>query len=180
MIKKISTKSIHKNPYFEYLQDEFETEDGKKMDYYYCLTRGGVIAIPVLNDNRLVLVRQYRYVADKYGIEFPCGGIDEGESPSQTIGRELLEETGYKSTDFVKVGEFESAPGRFKDSCSVYVATDLKKIQEPVAETTGSFEVFLRRIDEFQEMIKRGEIWDGYTLSAWAIARDYVKNLNQV
>ena len=178
MIQKLSTNLIHKNPYFEYYQDKFTVDDkGEELDYYYCLTKGGAITIPILEDGRLILIRQYRYVVDKHSIEFPCGGVDGEESPSQTIKRELLEETGYDAKEFIKLGEFQSAPGRFRDFCSVFVATDLTKIQEPVPETTGPIEVLLRRVDEFEEMIKHGEIWDGYTLSAWAITREYVYGL---
>jgi ADP-ribose pyrophosphatase len=177
MIKKISTEEIHENPYFKYLKDDFELEDGQKGNYYYCTTLGGAMIIPVLEDGRLALVRQHRYLADKHSIEFPCGGVDGDESAHQTAARELLEETGYTSSELIKVSEFEAAPGRFIDKCSVYVATDLKQIQEPTPEITSPIEVLVRRVDEFEEMIKRGEIWDGYTLAAWAIARDYISNL---
>lgn len=177
MIKKLSTELIHQNPYFKYYQDKFRTDDGQEHNYYYCTTLGGAITVPVLEDGRLILVRQYRYVVDKNSIEFPCGGIEEGEIPSQTIARELLEETGYRAEDFIKLGEFSSALSRFKDTCSIYVATGLKQVQEPTSEITGSFEILLRRVDEFKDMIKRGEIIDGDTLSAWAIAQEYVSGL---
>ena len=57
---------------------------------------GGVVALPVLDDGRLLLIRQFRYPLQKYILEFPAGKLDSGQSPLDTMRRELEEETGYQ------------------------------------------------------------------------------------
>src|SRR5512137_1280710 len=58
---------------------------------------GGVVAVPVLDDGRLLLIRQFRYPLQKYILEFPAGKLDSNQSPLETIKRELEEETGYRA-----------------------------------------------------------------------------------
>jgi len=173
--KTLSSKILDKNPFNEYKKDEFETEKGKKGEYYYIETNGFSLVMPITDDGRLVLVSQYRYLKDKLSIEFPCGGIAQKETSTEAAKRELVEETGYQAKEFIKVGEFESANSLIKDNSHIYVGMELEKVGEPVLEINGEeLEVMLRRPDEFEEMIKRGDIWDGQTLAAWTLAREHV------
>jgi len=176
-LKTISTKIIHKNPWCEYKHDKYLLPNKSEYDYFYLKTNGCVKIIPVLEDGRLLLIRQYRYLQDKNGIEFVAGGIIEGESPSESAQRELLEETGYQTGELIKIGEFEPNNGCCIDNAHLFVATDLKKVNEPTPESSEILEMMYRRVDEFEKMIKQGEIWDGLTLAAWAIGREYVRQL---
>lgn len=171
-IKKISSEVVHKNPWWEYKRDQFVLPSGKKLDYYFGETRGNVIIIPVLDDGRLVLVRQYRYLDEKNSVEFPGGGINKDESPTDAANREFLEEAGYKTDNLIKIGSFEPCVGLVKDISHVFIANELTETQQPISEGLEHTEVILRRVDEFENMIKQGEIWNGQMLAAWAIARD--------
>ena len=171
-IKKISSEIAQKNPYWEYKCDKFLLSSGAVKDYYYGETTGNVIIIPILDDSRLVLVRQYRYLDEKNGVEFPGGGIQAGESPAEAAARELLEESGYKTDNLIKVGSFEPCVGLLKDQSHIFIANELTEVQPPQSDEMENTEVILRRVDEFENMIKQGEIWNGQVLAAWAIARD--------
>lgn len=171
-IKKVSSEVVHKNPWWEYRRDQFVSVDGAKHDYFYGQTRGNVIVIPVLDDGRLVLVRQYRYLNEKHSVEFPGGGISKDESALDAANREFLEETGYKTDNLIKLGTFEPCVGLVKDMSHVFIANELMEMQQPKSEGIEHTEIILRRVDEFENMIKQGEIWDGQMLAAWAIARD--------
>jgi ADP-ribose pyrophosphatase len=171
-IKKISTEVIHKNPWWEYKCDKVIRADGTEGEYCYVETGGNIIIIPVLDDGRLVLVRQYRYLADKNSIEFPGGGIGKGESPVDAAKRELLEESGYQTENLIKIGVFEPCVGVVKDMSHIFIANELTAAQAPKSDVFESTEVILRRVDEFENMIKQGEIWDGQVLAAWALARN--------
>lgn len=135
------------------------------------------MVIPVLDDGRLILVRQFRYLVDKHSIEFACGSMSANEISFETARRELLEETGFKAGELMKIGEFEPANGYCKDKTCVYVGVELEQLTDPQHFNNEVLEVLFRRIDEFEQMIKGGEIWDGQTLAAWAMARDYINNL---
>ena len=175
-IKKLSSEIIHKNPWWEYKCDKIIRPDGSEGEYCYTETPGNVIIVPVLDDGRLVLVRQYRYLAEKNSIEFPGGGIGKEESPTDAAKRELLEESGYSAENLIKVGAFEPCVGVVKDMSHIFIANELLLTQEPKSDALESTEVILRRVDEFENMIKQGEIWNGQMLAAWALARDLLLN----
>lgn len=179
-VKKISSAIIHKSPWWEYRCDKIIRPNGDEGEYCYIETRGNSIIIPVLDDGRLVLVRQYRYLSDKFSVEFPGGGIAMDESPAEGAKRELLEESGYSTENLIKIGAFEPSNGVIKDMSHIFIATELEKIEEPKVDEFEQTEVMFRRIDEFEDMINRGEIWDGQVLAAWALAKDLIaKNLVQ-
>ncbi len=169
-IKKISSKVVSKNPWWEYKHDTFE-QDGKIREYHYIESHGSAMVVPVLDDGRLVLVRVYRYLEDKFSIEFPCGGIVENETSFDAASRELTEETGFQSTDLVKIGAFAPCNGLVKEMSNIFLANELTEVGKPQSDEFEKTEVLLRRVDEFENMIKQGEIWDGQVLAAWALAR---------
>jgi len=168
----LSSDTIDQNPWWKYKHDTYELIGGTAGDYFYAETPGNAIVVPVLDDGRLVLVIQHRYLQGKKSIEFPSGGIAGDESPQTTAERELTEETGYRSHNLIKVGVFEGLNGLVKDASHLFVANELEKIGEVQNNPTESIEVIIRRPDELEAMIKRGEIWCGRTLAAWALARD--------
>jgi ADP-ribose pyrophosphatase len=173
-IKKVSTEILDKNKWWEYKKDTIVRSDGTPGEYSYTETPGNVLVIPVLDDGRLVLVRQHRYLFDKNSIEFPGGGMNASETPAESAQRELLEESGYVASDLIKVGCFEPSLGVIKDQCHVFIARELSAVSQPQSSPMEKTEVLLRRIDEFEEMIKRGDIWDGQALAAWMMVRSLV------
>lgn len=176
--KKISTEIVHQNPWWHYKHDVYETPSGERGDYYYGENHDSVLAVPVLPDGRVALVLRQRYLREKTSIEFPRGGICADESPAEAVKRELLEESGYQAGDFVKVGAYDALSGLFRDTTHVFVVTDLKQVSAPTSNILENIEIIYRQSTELADMIKRGEIWDGQTLAAWALASDFVGNLN--
>ena len=170
-IEKISSEVVYKNSRWEYRRDNFK-QNGKIRDYHYVQTNGSSMVVPILDDGRLLLVRQYRYLEEKFSIEFPCGGIEENEAPSDAANRELLEETGFQSTNLIKIGAFAPCNGLVKEMSHIFLANELTEVTKPQSDEDEVTEVLVRRVDEFENMIKQGEIWDGQVLATWAIARD--------
>lgn len=85
-------------------------------------TNGVVIVVPVTSDGDFLLIRQYRPVMDRYVIEFPAGLNDRGESISDAAGRELVEETGFYSSEFVFLAEGPVSLGVSIELVSVFLA----------------------------------------------------------
>ncbi|MBT4120726.1 MAG: NUDIX hydrolase [Candidatus Magasanikbacteria bacterium] len=167
-LKKISEETIHKNPWWIYKHDKYEKPNGEEGDYYYGETPGNAMVVPVLDDGRIVLVLQQRYLREKQSIEFPCGGIFEGQGVLDAAKRELLEETGYVADEYIKIGEFEGLNGLVKDMCHVFLAYVTEQEAQQL-DDTEEIEVMYRRPDEIDTMIRKNEIWDGQTLAAWAM-----------
>lgn len=167
--KKIKEEILAVNPWWQYKREEFELENGTTGEYFYGETNGNVLIVPILPDGRLILINQFRYLFDKYSLEFPCGGIKEGDTPVITAEKELLEETGWQGDEFIKIGEFQPLNGLMKDKTHVFLCY-VGEQKKQILENTEEIEVFYRRPDEIDEMIRKNEIWDGQTMAAWALS----------
>jgi ADP-ribose pyrophosphatase len=106
------------------------------------------------------------------------GAIKIGETPVQAAIRELREETGLESSNFSKIGEFEPMIGKVKNRSSVFIANEISTQVENNLDAEEDIELVLRRPDEINEMIKRGEIWSGQALATWVLVRDII-NINK-
>ncbi|MBD3311476.1 MAG: NUDIX domain-containing protein [Candidatus Magasanikbacteria bacterium] len=171
-IKKISEEIIDENPWWKYMHDRLVYANGKYGDYYYGLTNGMSMVVPILSDGRLVLVMQYRYLESKNSIEFPGGGIRQGSSPVKTAASELQEETGYIASDFIKVGEFQASNGLFKDKSHIFLAK-VENQTEIESDDEEEIEVICRYPEEVDRMVINNDIWCGQTMAAWSITRHY-------
>lgn len=130
--------------------------------------------IPVTAEGKLVLVTQYRYLKDTVSIEFPAGAMEAGESSLTAAKRELAEETGYQAEDFVGVASFEPMNSYFINPIHIFVAYGVVSSGRQHLDADESIEVIERWVDEFEDMIRQGQVWDGKTLAAWALAREQV------
>ncbi len=172
-LKKLSEESLHKNPWWEYKHDTYELPNGETGDYYYAQFSGMCITVPVLEDGRIVLCLQHRYLAGKQSIEFPGGGIIADMDLTENARRELYEETGCIADHMLKVGVFEPANGYAKDTTHVFIAQVAEMRALPEADAAEEFEVLIRRPDEIDRMVRNNEIWDGETLAVWAMVRHH-------
>ena len=104
----------------------------KKKQFYHFLNVPDVaLIIPILNKKFLV-VSQKREPINKINMEFPCGWVDKGESPSKSAARELHEETGYKTLNNPKkLIEFYEEPGRLNSKAICFYTNKLTKINNP-------------------------------------------------
>ena len=130
------------------------------------------MVVPFISDDQILLVNQYRYLNQKESLEFPCGSVEDGLSKEENAIKELREETG-KSGKIKYVGEFSPYTGASDEMCSVFIAKDLYDSPLP-NDSTEEFEIVKMSIAEFEELIKQNKIWDGLTLSAWILAKNYL------
>lgn len=171
-LKKISEETLHENPWWKYKHDVYEKPDGTKGDYFYAETPGMVLLVPVLEDGRIILVQQYRYLVGRTGIEFPGGGIKPGTELSRAAADELREETGCTASDLILAGTFEQAVGFGKDRAHVFVA-HVDTIGHTDPDSSEAFELVYRHPDEVEDMIRRNDIWDAGTMAAWSLVRHH-------
>ncbi len=164
--KKLSNTVLVKNPYWEYRQDEFVLPNGKVGDYYYAHTPGSTLVIPILEDGRIVMCEQYRYLNQKKSLEFAGGGQEKGISPLENAIKELKEETGYRAKHIEEIAHFNPYNGIADEICRVFVASQLTAGKTNQDETEYIDTVILTK-DEIGQKIKSNQIWDGMTLAAW-------------
>jgi ADP-ribose pyrophosphatase len=135
--------------------------------------RGASVIIPLLEDKRVLLVRQYRYAIGKELLEIPAGTCDEGESPEDCAKRELQEETGFTCDDLEKVLECYVAPGYSTEKIHFFLAKRLRRTQQdPDEDERISVEPV--SIPEALAKIRNGEICDGKSICALFRTLDFI------
>lgn len=166
--KRLSSEVVIDNGFWKYKMDRFELPGGKPGEYHYLHSPGSTLVIPFTSNNEVLLVKQYRFLNEKDGWEFPCGSVEENLSLEENAIKELREESGYTAGKIEKVSEFSPFTGASDEICHVFVARDLSP--SPLAgDETEEFEVGVFSIPEFKNMVKSNQIWDGLTLSAFAL-----------
>jgi ADP-ribose pyrophosphatase len=167
--KKISETIVFRNPWWTYKLDKVTLPSGNAGEYHYVHSPGSSLIIPVMDDGRILTVKQFRYLASRESIEFPCGAVKEGSGHDETAWRELIEETGYAANTMVEIGRFNPYNGVTNEMCHVYLGRNLKHVGDDPDETE-EFELLPLTKDDIVGQIRSGAIWDGMTVAAWCLA----------
>jgi ADP-ribose pyrophosphatase len=127
--------------------------------------RGSVAALPVHEDGRVTLVRQYRYAVDALVWELPAGRRDPGETPDEGARRELEEEVGLRPRVLEPLLTFWTTPGFCDEVMHLFRASGLETVPAR-PEADEHIEAATFTLDEVRSMIADGQIREGKTLVA--------------
>jgi len=127
--------------------------------------RGSVAALPVHEDGRVTLVRQYRYAVDSLVWELPAGRRDPGETPADGARRELEEEVGLRPALLQPLLTFWTTPGFCDEVMHLFRASRLEQVPAR-PEADERIEAARFTLEEVRVMIANGEIREGKTLVA--------------
>ncbi len=164
MEKTIAKRLIHQGRSFSFETDEVELPNGK-MTTRDIVNHPGVVAIvPILDDGRILLVRQFRYATGRELLEIPAGTIERGEAPDTCARRELKEETGYTSGSMRKMLSMYMSPGYSNEVIHLFIATELKAGQQGTEEDE-SITLEPYGPDELLEMIEKNVVEDAKTIA---------------
>ena len=169
---KLSQKTIFTNKHWKYNLDKFQIESEQTGEYHYVHSPGSTMVVPFLSENRILLVKQFRYLNQKESLEFPCGSVEDGLTLEQNALKELREESGF-SAEIKRIGEFSPYTGVADEMCTVFIGEKLYSSPLP-KDDTEDFEIVEISINDFEEQIKENIIWDGLTLSAWLLTKKYL------
>ena len=130
---------------------------------------GAALAVPITNSGEVIILRQYRFACSRRILEFPAGTLEEGESPLESIKREVQEESGYSAERWDNLGEMLPCPGYSDEKIHLYLARDLTKLQkQPEGDADEDIEVLKMTIEKLNELIASGkESLDGKSITAW-------------
>lgn len=172
--KTIKKEVLHEGRFLKLLSDEVLLPDGRVTVREYLDHPGSVAVIPILNKERIVMVKQFRYPANQVLLEIPAGKMDFGEMPEESAQRELAEETGYRSRNWTHLASIWTSPGFCNEQLHLYLAEDL----EPgsTAKDEDEFvEVVTLTKAELETLLNSGEAVDGKTILAVNVLKS--KNL---
>ncbi|MGF1602441.1 MAG: NUDIX hydrolase [Thermosynechococcaceae cyanobacterium] len=161
---------------FSFEINELRLPNGSTGDWACIRHPGGAMAVPVTDDGRFVLVKQYRFALQGRLLEFPAGTVEVDEEPFATIQREIQEETGYKAHRWRSLGEFPLAPGYSDEIIYAFLAQDLELLETPPAQDEDEdIETVLMTAAELEAAIEGGEPVDAKTICGFFMARSLLQ-----
>lgn len=165
-IKRVGRNLVHQGKIFDYYQDTMQLENGKTVIWDTIVHNGAAAVVPVRDDGKILLVKQYRNPVDRMTLEIPAGKRDgKDESTLVCVTRELQEETGYTADKIELLLKFVSAIAYSTEVLDIYVATGLHP-GETHPDEDEFIDVVAYTTDELKQMIFDGTIQDSKTIAA--------------
>lgn len=136
------------------------------------------IVFPLTTDRKVILAIEPRvFTESTVGIDLPAGYIEDGETPIDAAKRELLEETGYESNEFIDLGSFYQDQG-VSSACNHYfLATNCKKVQDQSLDSSEYITYVLVTLDELRELLEKGYIKSLNSAFAIEKGKRYLKEM---
>lgn len=146
-------------------RDVVRLPDGREGAREYIRHPGAVAVVPLFDDGRVLLERQFRYPHRREFIEIPAGKLEPGEPPLDTARRELQEETGYSAREWIRLGVIHTAIAYTDEAIGLYLARGLSHSARRLDD--GEFlEVLTVPFGEALDMIRAGRITDAKSVAA--------------
>ncbi|QBK05993.1 NUDIX hydrolase [Hylemonella gracilis] len=162
--RRLASETLFKGNFLEARRDTVALPDGRSATREYVTHPGAVVIVPLLEDGRVVIERQYRYPVGRVMVEFPAGKLDAGEDPLRCGRRELLEETGYTAREWAKAGEMHLAIAYSTEVLHIYFARGLRQGERQLDE--GEFlDVSTATPAQLLDWSRAGELTDAKSLS---------------
>ncbi|MGH9781441.1 MAG: NUDIX hydrolase [Candidatus Acidiferrales bacterium] len=161
----ISSKTLFRGRVFDVRRDAVIEPGGVRATRDLVVHNGSVVVLPILDDGRLLLIRQYRHSVGGYLWELVAGRIEPGERPLPGAKRELLEETGYTARRWQKILDVFPTPGFVSERMLVYLARDLRPgPAHPEADERITVRAFSPR--KIESWIRTGKLRDAKSVAA--------------
>ena len=146
---------------------EFERPGGKPVGRDVVVHPGAVVVLPVLDDRRIVMIRNFRYTVEQELWELPAGTREPDETPIDTARRELEEEAGYRTETMTPLMEFYTSPGILTERMHAFVATGLTPVGQNL-QGSERIDVEIVEVPEVRRRLLDGEFLDGKTIAVLA------------
>ena len=157
---------------FRVIRESVTSEGGKTKTREIIRHPGACVIVPLLDDGRVCLIRNWRIAAGQTLIELPAGTLEPPEPPHVTAERELIEETGYRARSWKKIASFWPSPGYVSEQMTIFLARDLTEGEAaPMHDEKIETRWFAK--NELDGLIGSGKIQDGKTLIGFMHWRCY-------
>jgi len=174
--KQVETSTVYNGRVFDIKRDVVLLQNGNEAEREVVLHPGGVGIVPVTDDNKVLMVRQYRYPIGEELLEIPAGKLDMGEDPFECAVRELSEETGCMADEYVYLGKTYPSPGFCREVLHIYLALNLH-FGEMNLDENELLSVHKIEMDKLVDMIMANELTDAKSIIGIMKAKKYLENL---
>lgn len=169
----IHSETVYQGRAFTVCKDEVEMPGGLRGNLDIIKHSDAIALVPVDEEGRVWLVRQYRHAGKVVLLELPAGTLDDQEHPEVCAQREIREEIGMAAAELKNIGEFYLAPGYSSEYLYVYLATGLRP--DPLEVDEDEFlEVEQMPVKELYQLAESGAIQDAKTLAALLLAKPHL------
>lgn len=164
-------KTIKRNPIFQgrivnLFVDEVELPNGKTSTREIIKHPGAVAIIAITDEEKMIMVEQFRKPLERSLIEIPAGKLEKGEEPEVTARRELEEETGYTCEKLIHLVSFYTSPGFADELLHVFLAEGLSKTGKVNTDEDEFVRLLEVTYDEALNFVKEQKIYDAKTIYA--------------
>lgn len=165
----LSSQTVFKGKLLHVKSDQVRLPNGHESVREYIIHPGAAMIIAMLDDQTMVLERQYRYSLNRHFIELPAGKIDPGEDPLQTAQRELQEECGYLASEWRHLTTLHPGIGYSNERIELYLARGLTRVEHKLDEDEF-LEVLHVPVIEAMHWIRDGRITEAKAVTGllWA------------
>ena len=164
----LTSSYVVKSSWFTLRSDSCVGEKEQVIDPYYVIESQDSVHIVVLNDQGEVLLTwQYRHGAQLMSLEFPCGGVEPGETPESAMKRELLEETGYSVRQIFPMGSFYANPARQTNRVHTFLGLGAYRVGDQKLDATESIGYDFFPISELERFIQEETFTQGLHVGSW-------------
>jgi 8-oxo-dGTP pyrophosphatase MutT (NUDIX family) len=177
--KVLASEYLHKEPWLTIRKDKCELSNGQIVPAFYVQEYPEwVNAFALTNDNKVVMVKQYRHGIKETGIELPGGVAEEGESMEEAVRREIKEETGYEFASYEYLGKICANPSTTNNFMHMFLATDGERVADPQLDDLEELEVVLYSIEEVKNLLKENKIMQSLHANCIFYALDKLEKLS--
>jgi ADP-ribose pyrophosphatase len=161
-------RRVARGAQFELITEPVELPNGRTVELDVLRHPGAAAVVPFLDEDHVLLIRQYRYAAGGDLLEIPAGKLDPGEAPEICAARELEEETGRRAGRLERLGAIWTSPGFCDEVIHLYAAYDLERTRQHL-EPDEVIELVPMHLDEALDTLT-GPVVDGKTATALLLA----------
>jgi ADP-ribose pyrophosphatase len=162
-------RTIRQGRVFDITVENVTLSNGFTIDLEVIRHPGASAIVPLLDDDRVLMLKQYRHAVGGTIWEIPAGTFDGKEDPLVCARRELTEETGYEARQWDRLGAITPVPGYSDETIHLFLASDLKPSSQTL-DQDEIIEVHPLPMRQVVAMIKEGRIQDAKTVSAIFLA----------
>nr|WP_296958004.1 NUDIX hydrolase [uncultured Mediterraneibacter sp.] len=165
-IKRLNRELKFKGKIIDFYQDTMEINGDHTAIWDFIKHKGAAAVVPVTDEGKILMVRQYRNALERYTLEIPAGALDSVDEPGvECASRELEEETGYRSEHLEWLINLRTTVAFCNEKIEVFVAKDLIPSKQHLDEDEF-IDLGAYTMEELKEKIYSGEIEDAKTVSA--------------
>lgn len=162
-------RRVQRGVQFDLVTEPVDLPNGRRVELDLLRHPGAAAVVPFLDDDTVLLLRQYRHATDGYLLEVPAGKLDGDEAPEACAARELEEETGHRAGRFERLGAIWTSPGFTDEVIHLFAAWELRETEQRL-EPDEVIELVPTPFDEALADLGRRPIVDGKTATALLLA----------